>query len=183
MRAAFLCDVVLLAGLAGALSGCPEMFGPNEPQHPGKDIGVFTVHATLAESSCGIGAFESQESWDFQVRLSREGKTLYWNNGAQYLQGKVQDDNASFSFEYQQVIKIDSRINPRYPCMLERADSAQGLLKGTSAETQAFTGVLRYAFTPQGKSDCTDALADQGALTLPCAIIYDMKGTKTAQAK
>lgn len=41
---------------------------------------LFDVSAALTTSTCGSGAVDAKDSWDFQVRLKEDGTTLTWDD-------------------------------------------------------------------------------------------------------
>src|SRR5262245_45216722 len=85
--------------VALAVAGCGDILGDKGNAHqPGTDLGMFHVTAQRTSSTCGEGALGAGPTWEFDVRLSRSERTLYWNNGAEVIAGQLAEDNQSFSF-------------------------------------------------------------------------------------
>ena len=77
--AAYRSPAVLLALLA--LPACSG----KDPYNPGTPLGTFHVTANLTQSSCG----PVPDPWEFDVRLSHEGTTLFWVQGGAPISGIV----------------------------------------------------------------------------------------------
>src|SRR4051794_10444090 len=93
MRAA-----LFAAAVGGASSGCDKVFGNHDPR-PGDVLGTYHVTTGIASNTCGEGALGEQDSWQFDVKLSRDTGALYWNNGQEVINGTLGADGVSFSFD------------------------------------------------------------------------------------
>src|ERR1700722_10009673 len=60
---------------------------------PGQVLGIYTTNGTLATNTCGVG-LEPPSPWKFNVELSQQTSTLYWNtmDGSPLLSGIVQNN-------------------------------------------------------------------------------------------
>jgi hypothetical protein len=173
------------------LTACNSALAKGDGQAFGDDMGRFRVNAVLDSSTCGSGAVGAPERWTFDVVLSQSPPKLYWNSGANAVEGEL--DGRSFSFDSETVVNTTtvnangangSEVTPTDPnagapqptapaCVIARQDAATGELDDASHAT-AFTGTLSYHFETQGNSDCGDAMLAAGFSTLPCDMSYRM---------
>lgn len=137
----------------------------------------YNVHAVLMDSTCGVGALGAPELWDFTIKLRRDDETLYWNSGADAVEGTIEGN--SFKFESQTTMQL-AKTGPRgVGCVVTRTDRATGTFKeGADGQLEQFEGDLRYDFTPQAESDCAEAALEQGFYTLPCQMHYEMAAVR-----
>jgi hypothetical protein len=149
---------------------CSGVFAKDDGRALGDDLGRFRIAAVLDESTCGANALGAPENWEFDVILSRDASRLFWNTNAAAIEGNV-DDRGRFSFETQNVINAGSSEDPRNSCTIVRKDRANGAFDDPKT-ARAFDGSLEYSFSPQGTADCSDAMAENGLLTLPCSMSY-----------
>ncbi|HVU01915.1 MAG TPA: hypothetical protein VHE30_09195 [Polyangiaceae bacterium] len=173
------------------IGGCSAMMAKDDGRAFGDDLGRFTVTAHLDSSTCGAGAMDAPADWTFDVVLSEKSPTLYWNTGADAVEGALAADGKAFAFKSETVVNVDATGTPttgssdpdtqaaRAVCTVIREDSASGALDSGESPS-AFSGSLGYSFSPQGASDCTGLLASGGFATLPCAMTYRMTGTRVA---
>lgn len=174
--------------VAAATCGCGDMFGDKPAHQPGTALGTFHVAATATTNDCGQGALGSTSSWEFDVKLSRQDGTLFWNNGQELISGALGADGKTFSFGTHVV--VDMRTDDQAgmpPCSVDRADTASGTLDTPDENAAKFDGSLSYAYSPTADSLCGDLVAGSdtpGAqpvfAALPCTMGYDLTGTKTA---
>lgn len=161
------------------LPGCLDK--PYDPDGPGDFIGVFSVDAHQSANTCGQGALDSPVDWTFDVHLSREIGIIYWNNGAEYVQGELASDKHSFTFDAQVVVNMrDQNSAPSLPpCSVERHDRSSGRIADDDA---SFTGTLTYEFAPTTDSNCSDLVTStpQVFAALPCAMTYTLDAKRTA---
>jgi hypothetical protein len=182
--------LALLPALLLALTGCAEMFGNKDAYQPGDPLGTYHVVGTKTSSQCGEGALGATPTWEFDVDLAREDGVLYWDNGAQVLTGAIAEDGVTFSIDATVVVDMRTEATVGYPpCSVERRDAARGALAAPGDDVKAFSATLRYDFAPTTGSQCADLVL--GAPTdlpgepvfgaLPCGIVYDLAGTRTAE--
>lgn len=174
---------VLTAGLV--VTAC---FGTDKAS-PGAPVGTFHVKASLTTSTCGA----PPNPWEFDVRLNRDGSTLYWIQGQLPVAGDV-DRMARTKMD----TTVTSELRKADPskklaaCQVMRKDSLEVLLATEDlkpavdpADVHSFEGNLRYEFAPTDDSECTDQLAASGGDfdSLPCVVQYTVTGMMTKRAE
>jgi hypothetical protein len=167
-----LCPIAALAFLCG----CSGALAEGDGRAFGDDLGTFEVVATLESSTCGKRALDAPEEWSFDVILSRKEPTLYWNTGADAVEGDLSVDGERFSFESEVSVNLSEAAAPELACVIRRTDRAEGRLDSPE-DTRAFEGTLTYAYSKEGVGDCTMQLLEQNIEDLPCKMTYAMVGT------
>ncbi len=157
-------------------------FGEKDETLPGESLGEFHVVATLESSTCGPGAMGSTDVWEFDVQLAQDGDYLYGMNGSEAIEGSLASDGRSFSFGSQTRVPVVQGTKTAKGCTIVRTDAASGALDVTGADVPTFTGRIRYGYTAESGSDCTELLGTEGGLAgLPCEIDYRLAATRTAE--
>jgi hypothetical protein len=174
----------LAAGSLLLLSGCGDIFGNKDPHQPGNDLGMFRATASLLQSSCGSGALGSPSSWQFDVKLSRGDRVLFWHNGAEVISGSLAEDGVTFAFDAGIVMDMRTEEDLGWPpCSVARRDHAEGTLAAAEADTSvdSFSAQLSYEFKPTQDSECADLVTGETPVfaALPCAIIYQVSAVRT----
>ncbi|MFO0741220.1 MAG: hypothetical protein U0270_35305 [Labilithrix sp.] len=169
--------------LAGAFVAT-ACFG-KDPTNPGVEVGTFHVKASLTASTCG----QPPNPWEFDVRINRDGSTLYWIQGQAPVAGEV-DRTARTKLD----TTVTSQIRPANTakklaaCEIMRKDTLDVLLATADqkpavdpADVNTFAGQLRYEFAPTDGSQCDDQLTASGGGydALPCLVQYDLTGALT----
>jgi hypothetical protein len=173
---------VLAAMASGWLVfGCSGALAKGDGRAFGDDLGRFHVTATMDSSTCGPKAMDAPEKWDFDVVLSEKAPMIYWNTGADAVDGTLARDGRTFVFTSESVVNVDAPETPNgastaSPCTVIRDDDSSGTLDAAESAT-AFTGTLGYRFASQGSSDCSALFATGGFAALPCSMTYRMSGT------
>lgn len=174
-RSRFLAYATLSLGLVACLDK------PYDPDGPGDFIGLFSVDAKRDANTCGDSAVGAPATWTFDMRLSRETGILYWNNGTEYIQGQLDADKHSFSFDTTIVVDMRTADSPPWlpPCSVARRDQASGKI---ADDDESLTGKLSYDFAPTTGSDCTDLTTSDPLVftTLPCGMVYSLTATRTS---
>ena len=166
-----------------ALSGCID-YGDKDAKVPGDDLGHYQVSASLSSTDCGPDALGTQQLWEFDVRLSRDGADLFWLNGAEVIAGVVGDDGVSFSFDTLLEYEIEPADPPHPGCTVLRHDRAEGALSSPDLDVEEFTASLSYRYAQQEGTDCSALVAvPSGFATLPCEIRYLLSGRRTQAAE
>lgn len=169
------CFAVVFLPLAGCLDK------PYDPDGPGEFIGVFAVDAKQDANTCGAGALDAPPAWTFDVRLSREIGILYWNNGAEYIQGELAADKHAFSFVTTVIVNMRDQNSPAWlpACSISRSDRSSGTI---AADDTSFTGKLSYDFAPTNGSDCSDLVTSDTPefAVLPCGMSYTLEAKRTS---
>lgn len=161
-----LAPVVFAAGLA---SGC---FG-KDPYNPGTSLGTFRVMGTIVSNSCA----EAPNPWEFDVKLSRDDKKLYWLSGGLPAEGVIDSSShAVLSSEDTRTVREADPKTKTAACVLLRKDTLDTVL--SNAPVSSFIGNLTYRFEVVDGSDCADQLvtAGGGFDALPCQVTYRIAG-------
>jgi hypothetical protein len=159
-----------------------------DPRNPGAPLGTFHVTGTLVRTNCGavssMPALQGDVAsappiWEFDVRLGRQGSTLYWIQGDLPVSGTIQSSGAVSMNSTSTFDVVPAGTRGVEPCALDRYD-ALVLLLGEAPVTQ-FTGSLAYTFAPSQGTVCSQALAAGGGSfdTLPCQIAYALTANRT----
>jgi hypothetical protein len=168
----------ILFGCSLASLGCMEV-GETEqqdPKAPGEVLGFFAIDGKLSEDSCGAESLSAPEKWSFEVKLSRDGSTLYWLNGREAIVGDI-DKSGGFSFETHIDLPLAERHGAAKGCTIVRRDSASGSL-GDSA----LSAKLTYQYAATSDSDCSEFTTGTAGMpeALPCKLSYALKGARIA---
>lgn len=180
MRASTRARFVFVCLVAAAASGCvqqpQEALDDQDPHSPGELIGTFSVTGQLGDDSCGADSLNAPAKWDFEVKLSREGDTLYWLNGREAIVGDI-DRKGAFSFKTHLDLPMSDQHGAVKGCTMVRTDSASGSL----SSDDSFTGTLTYAYDAKSGSDCSGLPlgADGLPLTVPCSLSYRLSGSRS----
>jgi hypothetical protein len=162
-----------LAPVALLLTACTG----KDPYNPGTPIGTFHVTGTLAKNECTSAPLPSP--WDFDVKLSRDGTTLYWIQGGLPVQGHLDatSHTTMSSSDSRELRAADPQHNIP-TCTVRRDDTLDATLGPDPVAS--FTGALGYTFTPTDDSDCSDQLESSGGgfTVFPCGVSYAITGTK-----
>jgi hypothetical protein len=166
----------VLFGCSLASFGCMEV-GETEhqdPKAPGEVLGFFAIDGKLSEDSCGAESLSAPEKWSFEVKLSRDGSTLYWLNGREGIVGDI-DKSGGFSFETRIDLPITERRGAAKGCTIVRRDLASGSLNDS-----ALSAKLTYQYDATKDSDCSEfATGTEGMPeALPCKLSYSLKGSR-----
>ena len=165
---------IALGALALLAAGCSE----TPIDELGEDLGTFSVMATQSSSSCGAGALGAPAIWEFDIRFVRHEGSIYWVNGPEYVGGRLASDGVSFAIQSTKLIDLSDEYQYQ-PCVIARTDSLVATLDDADA-VEAFTGTLRYGYTPRKGDDCSAYVGvDGGFSALPCQIGFTLEGDLT----
>jgi hypothetical protein len=154
----------------------------NDPKVPGEALGGYHVVGRLQQSTCGPGALGSTDVWEFDVRLSRDDRDLYWLNGREAILGQIAADGISFIFDTRVAIHLGEARAGRAGCSLSRVDQASGTLSSADLEVLEFSGQLHFGYIADRDADCSDIVGVAGGLaTLPCEIRYAIAASRTVR--
>lgn len=174
------CVLLLAAGLtAGCVAPGEQAVDDQDPHAPGDALGAFSVTGKLGPDSCGADSLNAPSKWDFEVKLSREGSTLYWLNGREAIVGDI-EESGRFSFATHLDLPITDTRGAAKGCTIVRTDSASGSLDQSQS---SFTGSLSYAYAATADSDCSALpLGANGLpLALPCSLTYSLSADRSDQ--
>jgi hypothetical protein len=180
MRAATRAFAVLLVG-AVACSGCIQLGDQatenQDPKSPGEVLGFFAVDGKLSDDSCGAESLSAPAEWSFEVKLSRDGSTLYWLNGREAIVGEI-DKAGSFAFETHLDLPLVKARGAAKGCTIVRRDSASGAL-----DDSAFEGKLSYSYQEASGSDCSELTTGTDGMpeALPCKLTYSLSAVRVSE--
>lgn len=171
-----LCFVVCLA--SGCIQPSEQALDDQNPHQPGDALGSFSVTGRLKDDSCGAESLNAPARWTFDLKLSREGSTLYWLNGREAIVGDI-DKSGHFAFDTHVDVTLSERHGAAPGCTLVRRDVASGTLSSSAAE---LSGTLSYAYDAASNSDCSAyAIGTDGLpLALPCQLSYALDGARVS---
>jgi hypothetical protein len=173
------CCLLLLAAslLAGCVQPGEEAEDHQDPHQPGQEVGFFSVTGKLGDDTCGADSLNAPAKWDFQVKLSREGSTLYWLNGREAIVGDI-DKSGRFAFETHLDLPLTETRGAAKGCTVVRSDSASGALESSES---SFSGELSYGYAATMDSDCSALPLGSGGLplALPCSLTYALSAARS----
>ena len=181
MRASTRACCVLFA-FACVGSGCvapgEQELDDQDPHQPGDVLGDFAVTGKLGDDSCGADSLNAPTTWNFQVKLSRQGSTLYWLNGREAIVGDI-DKSGRFAFETHLDLPLAEKHGAAKGCTIVRYDSASGTLASSST---SFSGKLSYAYDATRDSECAEFVTgtDGAPVVLPCQRTYALTAARIA---
>jgi hypothetical protein len=150
-----------------------------DPHQPGDALGSFAITGKLRDDSCGADSLNAPATWDFQVKLSRKGTTLYWLNGREAIVGDI-DQSGRFAFETHLDLPLAAKRGAAKGCTIVRRDSASGALASSAA---SLSGKLTYSYDATSDSECSALVigTDGLPLALPCQMTYALKGALVSE--
>lgn len=173
------CCVLFVFAASGCVAPGEQVEDDQNPHQPGDALGTFAITGKLGDDSCGADSLNAPSTWSFEVKLSREGSTLYWLNGREAIVGDI-DKSGSFAFETHLDVPLAAQRGAAKGCTVVRRDAARGTLSGSSS---SLSGQLSYAYDETGNSDCAALVTGtSGApLLLPCRMTYDLRGERISE--
>jgi hypothetical protein len=160
----------------GCVDPGDQALDDQDPHQPGDALGVYSVTGKLSDDSCGAESLNAPEKWSFQVKLSREGSTLYWLNGREAIVGDI-DRSGRFGFETHIDVPLAEKRGAVPGCTMVRRDVASGTLSDSSS---TWSAKLSYVYEEKAGSDCSAfAIGTDGLpLALPCKLSYRLDGER-----
>ncbi len=147
---------------------------------PGDALGMYAVTGTLGEDTCGADGLGAPSTWEFAVRLSRDGSALYWLNGREAIVGEI-DRRGSFGFETHLDLPLQEPHGAAKGCTIVRRDAAQGAL---DASGDSFEASLSFGYEQTANSDCSEwtssGHAQAAPQALPCRLDYALRGDRSS---
>ena len=133
---------------------------------PGTVLGTYAVTGTLATSTCtGLG--DPQNPWDFNVRLSKSGETLFWLQDSSPALSGTLDPQGNATLHTTEDIALQDADGGVY-CSVVRTDTFTAAL-GTAPVPSTFKGGLTYHYDVDPNAACP-------MLALPCDVSYALGG-------
>jgi hypothetical protein len=173
----------LVALLGLTLASCLDFRKVDDAKAPGDMLGMYDVTGKLASSTCGDGALGAGNTWNFQVKLTRQENDIYWLNGQETLVGDIANDGRSFSIQsgVQVVVSQPGRGQPG--CAVNRRDDAEGKLSDSGTDVESFEGTLGFSYESAKGGDCSEWVGTEGAVAvLPCSLTYALDGLRSNKA-
>jgi hypothetical protein len=147
---------------------------------PGEELGTYAVRGSLASSSCGPGALGATDPWQFEVRLSRADRELFWLNGREAIAGTLNPDGVTFTFETRVEVEAIQAERGHEACVVSRSDHARGVLSAASGDVLAFSGSLEFDYSALAGADCSPLIGVMGGFeALPCSMGYALEADRT----
>ena len=172
---------VALAGLT--LAGCLNFRKVDDAKAPGDMLGMYDVSGKLSTSTCGEGALGAGNTWNFQVKLTRQANDIYWLNGQETLVGDIANDGRTFSIQSGVQVVVSQPGRGRPGCIINRRDDADGKLSDSGMDVESFDGTLGFSYAVAKGSDCSEWIGTEGAVSvLPCSISYSLDGRRSGEA-
>jgi hypothetical protein len=160
-------------------AACWDVGEGGDAHVPGTALGAYRVVGRLEGSSCGAGAADAPETWEFAVKLSRMGDELFWLNGREVIPGRIAADGVSFAFDTRVELELQAAGRGHPGCTMVRSDQASGKLSSATLDVPAFTGRLRFTYAPAPPSDCSGLLGVTGGFErLPCDVTYALDASR-----
>lgn len=182
MRQSVVCASLFLSALASS-AGC---VGRAEDAHePGDRLGTFHAKGKLVSDSCQAAVLGVSQDWQFDVKLSRDGHTLYWLNGQEAIPGTIESDDVSFGFESGIEVALQPPRGARPGCLIRRRDSATGKLSSKStSDVRRFTAEMSFNYADKtataNVSECAGFVGVEGGFAdLPCDVTYSLSAERT----
>lgn len=173
----FLCASVFCGGCIGRAEDAHE---------PGDRLGTFHATGKLVGDSCQATVLGVSDDWQFDVKLSRDARTLYWLNGQEAIPGTIASDDVSFGFQSGVEVVLQAPRGSRPGCVIARRDSASGKLSSRSTtDVRHFTAEMSFTYADknptQNGSECAGFVGVEGGFVdLPCQISYSLSADRTA---
>ena len=144
---------------------------------PGTSLGTYAVTGTLKTQSCGASMqTQIEDPWDFDVRLSRSGTTLFWLQAAAPPISGIVDPSGNVTLTTSQEYDLSTN-DAGTGCSVLRTDTFKAAL-GTAADPTDFTGTITYHYELAQGAQCGGLLAGQFDV-VPCDVSYDLAAKRS----
>jgi hypothetical protein len=176
MRLDVVCAFLFLcAGGAGCIGHAQDA------HEPGDRLGTFHATGTLVSDTCQAAVLGVTKDWAFDVKLSREGSTLYWLNGQEAIPGTISANGTSFGFQSGVEVTMQPPQSAQPGCVIVRNDIASGDLSSRTTDVKSFAVDMTFAYSVKSGTQCSGYVGVQdGFAGLPCKVSYTLKAERTA---
>ena len=173
MRLRVVCAILVL---------CAGCVGRGQDAHePGDRLGTFHAEGALTNDTCQAPVLGVTAEWAFDVKLSRQGDTLYWLNGQEAIPGTIAPDGLAFSFDSGVEVTLQPAQGARPGCVVLRSDAASGVLGSTTSDVPTFSVDMSFGYAAKTGAECAGWVGVEGGFrALPCAVGYRLTATRTA---
>jgi len=142
---------------------------------PGDVVGTFVASGRITSDECGAELLGAENPWEFPVKLSRQGRVLYWLNGREAIVGDLGADELEFEF----ATRIETVLTPARGaspgCTIERLDQLKGALRREGEAARGFRAALSYTYSARFDAECVEFIGIPGGVaSLPCELEYDL---------
>jgi hypothetical protein len=161
---------------------CSGCVGHGQDAHePGDRLGTFHATGTLTSDTCQAPLLGVTNSWAFDVKLSREGGTLYWLNGEEAIPGSIAKDGTTFDFHSGVEVTLQAAQGAQPGCVMARTDTANGVLGSSTTDVANFSVDMSFRYAVEAGSQCASWVGVQGGfVSLPCTVSYSLTAKRTA---
>jgi hypothetical protein len=159
--------------LAAALLGLLSVAGCDATDTlPGTSLGTFAFRGAVTSNTCGA-SLKASDPWTFDVKVSKDGTTLFWKPGSDSAVSGILDANNKSTLTATTTSAVDGGS-----CVMARTDTT--VLALDQAVPTAITGTLTLAFSASSTSDCSSQLSANGGpfQTVPCSVAYSFSAPK-----
>jgi hypothetical protein len=176
MRLHVVCAFLFLCvGAAGCVGHAQDA------HEPGDRLGTFHAAGTLVSDSCQAAVLGVTNDWAFDVKLSREGNTLYWLNGEEAIPGTISANGTTFGFQSGVEVTMQPARGAQPGCIILRSDIANGELSSKTTDVKRFDVDMSFSYAVKSGTQCAGYVGVQdGFAGLPCKVSYALEAERTA---
>ncbi len=167
--------------LFASVSSLGACIGRAQDAHePGDRLGTYHLSGKLVNDSCQAAVLGVTNDWAFDVKLSRDGSTLYWINGEEAIPGTIQSDGKRFGFSSGVEVMLQAPKGSAPGCVILRGDNASGVLSSKTSDVESLDVDLDFTYSVKSGTQCAGYVGVQdGFAGLPCKVTYAMSGKRT----
>lgn len=140
---------------------------------------LYNVSAALTTSTCGSGVADAADSWSFQVRLTRDGTTLTWDDVTTGIttQGTIGD--GKFSVSDSNTYEVTAMSAGSAGCSVRRHVSYSGTTTiDKNDKLTELEGDIVFKYSQATGYNCDSLIgASDGFDDLPCEVDYTFVAT------
>jgi hypothetical protein len=172
---------VVCAFLFLCASGAGCVGHAQDAHEPGDRLGTFHAAGTLVSDTCQAAVLGVTNDWAFDVKLSREGNTIYWFNGEEAIPGTISANGTTFGFQSGVEVTMQPAQGAQPGCSILRSDSASGELSSKTTDVKRFDVDMAFTYSVKSGTQCAGYVGVQdGFASLPCKVSYTLKAERTA---
>jgi hypothetical protein len=176
MRLHVVCAFLFLCATGAGCVGHAE-----DAHEPGERLGTFHAAGKLMGDTCQAAVLGVTNDWAFDVKLSRDGNTLYWLNGEEAIPGTISANGTTFGFQSGVEVTLQSARGAQPGCIILRSDVANGELSSKSTDVKGFDVDMTFTYSVKNGTQCAGYVGVQdGFAGLPCRVSYELKAQRTA---
>jgi hypothetical protein len=140
---------------------------------------LFDVSAALTTSTCGSGAVDAKDSWDFQVRLKEDGTTLTWDDVTTGTTSQGTIGDGKFSVSDSNTYEVTAASAASEGCSVRRHDNCSGTTTiDKNDKLTKLEGDIVFKYSQATGYNCDSLIgASDGFDDLPCEVDYTFVAT------